>query len=222
MYWLEQATSVAVEQRLEGFGPEGFGPEGFGPESFDSLVRNYETRLMRLAYRITGQREDAEDVVQETFLRVYEKMGQFEGKSQFSSWVTRIAINQALTCLRKRGRVKLVSVDVEPGDGEGPRLLDLPELRPDPEQCYRGLQWEERLRDAISGMPQACRQAFLLYQSDDKSLEEIARSLGVSLPAVKSRVLRAKRWLRKRLSKPAKATRGAALDGYSRWPEIAL
>lgn len=212
MHCLEQASSIAVEMR----------PEGFDPHSFDSLVRNYETRLLRVAYRITGQREDAEDVVQETFLRVYEKMGQFEGKSQFSSWVTRIAINQALTCLRKRGRAKFVSVDEELGDGERPMFLDLPELRPDPEQCYRGLQCQELLRNAISEMPCTCREAFLLYQSDDKSLEEIATILGVSLPAVKSRLLRAKRLLRKRLSKPATVAHAAALDWLFQWPELAL
>jgi RNA polymerase sigma-70 factor (ECF subfamily) len=211
MHCSDQATSVAVQKR----------PEGFDPDSFDSLVRDYETRLMRVAYRITGQREDAEDVVQETFLRVYEKMGQFEGKSQFSSWVTRIAINQALTCLRRRGRVKFVSVDEELGDGEGPMFLGLPERRPDPEQCYRVLQCQELLRNAISEMPRTCRETFLLYQSDDKSLEEIARSLGVSMPAVKSRLLRAKRLLRKKLSKPAKVARGAGLDWLFQRPELA-
>jgi RNA polymerase sigma-70 factor, ECF subfamily len=212
MHCLEEATTVVVEER----------PEGFDPHSFDSLVRNYETRLLRVVYRIPGQREDAEDVVQETFLRVYEKFGQFKGKSQFSSWVTRIAINQALTCLRKRGRGKFISVDEELGDGEEPMFLDLPELRPDPEQCYRGLQCQELLRNAISEMPRTCREAFLLYQSDDKSLEEIARILEVSLPAVKSRLLRAKRLLRKRLSKPLKTTNTADLDWLFQWPELAL
>lgn len=91
---------------------------------------------MRVALRITGQREDAEDVVQETFLRVYEKIGQFEDKSQLSSWVTRITINQALTCLRKRGRAKFVSVDEELEEGDGGLFLDLPESRPDREQCF--------------------------------------------------------------------------------------
>ncbi|MGA8937726.1 MAG: RNA polymerase sigma factor [Acidobacteriaceae bacterium] len=212
MHCLEQAPSIAVEDR----------PEGFDPHSFDSLVRNYETRLLRVAYRITGQREDAEDVVQETFLRVYEKMGQFEGKSQLSSWVTRIVINRALDCLRKRHRVKFVSVDEELGDGEGSMFLDLPEWRPDPEQCYRDLQCQELLRSAIAEMPSTCREAFLLYQSEDKSLEEIARCLGVTLPAVKSRLLRAKRLLRKRLSKPAKATHTGDLDWLFPWPELAL
>jgi RNA polymerase sigma-70 factor (ECF subfamily) len=167
-------------------------PEGFNPDTFDALVRNYE------------------------------KMGQFEGKSQFSSWVTRIAINQALTCLRKRGRVKFVSVDEELGDGEGPKFLDLPELRPDPEQCYRGIQCQKLLRNAISEIPRTCQEAFLLYQSEDKSLEEIARRLGVSVPAVKSRLLRAKLLLRKKLSKPVKVTRDAGLDWLFLWPELAL
>jgi RNA polymerase sigma-70 factor (ECF subfamily) len=212
MHCLKQAPSMAIEKR----------PEGFDPDSFDSLVRNYETRLLRVAYRITGQREDAEDVVQETFLRAYEKMGQFQGKSQFSSWVTRIAINRALDCQRKRGRVKFVSVDEELGDGDGPMFLDLPEWRPDPEQCYRGLQCQALLRSAISEMPTTCREAFLLYQSNDKSVEEIARSLGVSLPAVKGRLLRAKRMLRKKLSQPAKATHTAGLYRLFQWPELAL
>ena len=101
-------------------------------------------------------------------------------------------------------------------------FLDLPEWRPDPEQCYRGLQCQASLRSAISEMPTTCREAFLLYQSNDKSLEEIARSLGVSLPAVKSRLLRAKRLLRKKLLQPAKATHTAGLDWLFQWPELAL
>jgi RNA polymerase sigma-70 factor (ECF subfamily) len=176
---------------------------------------------LRVAYRITGQREDAEDVVQETFLRVYEKMGQFEGKSQFSSWVTRIAINQSLTCLRKRGKVKLVSVDEEIGGSEGPMFMDLPELRPNPEQCYRGVQSQEQLRLAISGLPQTCRDALLLYQADEKSLDEIATSLGVSVSAVKSRLVRARRLLREKLSQPAKFSTDPGLDWLLQWPELA-
>lgn len=94
-----------------------------GVASVDSLFASYRSRLFRLAYRITGNREDAEDAVQETLYRVATKAHQFRGQSQFSTWLTRIAINQALTCLRQRKRDRSVSLDEYlAGDDDSPDL----------------------------------------------------------------------------------------------------
>src|ERR1035438_3705619 len=104
--------------------------------AYDALVRKYERQLFRIAQHITQNREDAEDVMQDAFLKAYEKLDQFQGNSKFYTWLVRIAVNESLMRLRKRRTGRMVSIDedVETEEGSVPR--DLADWAPDPEQNY--------------------------------------------------------------------------------------
>jgi RNA polymerase sigma-70 factor (ECF subfamily) len=104
--------------------------------AFEQLVRQYERQIFRVAQHITQNREDAEDITQDAFLKAYEKLDQFQGNSKFSTWLVRIAVNESLMRLRKRKTSKTVPMDedVQTEDGSIPR--DFAEWRPNPEQMY--------------------------------------------------------------------------------------
>jgi RNA polymerase sigma-70 factor (ECF subfamily) len=169
--------------------------------AYDTLVRKYERQLFRIAQHITQNREDAEDVMQDAFLKAYEKLEQFQGNSKFYTWLVRIAVNESLMRLRKRRTGKMVSIDedIETEEGSVPR--DLADWAPDPEQNYGQAELAEILRKTIQGLPQGFRIVFVLRDVEGLSTEETAETLGLSVPAVKSRLLRARLQLRERLSR---------------------
>jgi RNA polymerase sigma-70 factor (ECF subfamily) len=169
--------------------------------AYDLLVRKYERQLFRIAQHITQNREDAEDVMQDAFLKAYEKLEQFQGNSKFYTWLVRIAVNESLMRLRKRRTGKMVSIDedIETEEGSVPR--DLADWAPDPEQNYNQAELAEILRKTIQGLPQGFRIVFVLRDVEGLSTEETAETLGLSIPAVKSRLLRARLQLRERLSR---------------------
>ena len=125
--------------------------------AYDTLVRKYERQVFRIAQHITQNREDAEDVMQDAFLKAYEKLDQFQGNSKFYTWLVRIAVNESLMRLRKRRTGKMVSIDedVETEEGSVPR--DLADWAPDPEQNYTQAELAEILRKTIQGLPQGFR-----------------------------------------------------------------
>ena len=165
--------------------------------AYDQLVRKYERQLFRISQHITQNREDAEDA----FLKAYEKLDQFQGNSKFYTWLVRIAVNESLMRLRKRRTGKMVSIDedIETDEGSVPR--DLADWAPDPEQNYNQAELAEILRKTIQGLPQGFRVVFVLRDVEGLSTEETAETLGLSIPAVKSRLLRARLQLRERLSR---------------------
>lgn len=169
--------------------------------AFEQLVRQYERQIFRVAQHITQNREDAEDITQDTFFKAYEKLEQFQGNSKFSTWLVRIAVNESLMRLRKRKTNKTVSMDedVQTEDGSIPR--DFAEWRPNPEQLYNQAELGEILRKTIQGLPPGFRTVFTLRDVENLSTEETAEALGLSVPAVKSRLLRARLQLRERLSR---------------------
>src|SRR5437762_9204884 len=169
--------------------------------AFEQLVRKYERQIFRIAQHITQNREDAEDVMQDAFLKAYEKLDQFQGNSKFYTWLVRIAVNESLMRLRKRRTGKMVSIDedVETEEGSVPR--DLADWAPDPEQNYTQSELAEILRKTIQGLPPGFRVVFALRDVEGLSTEETAETLGLSIPAVKSRLLRARLQLRERLNK---------------------
>jgi len=170
-------------------------------QAFEKLVRQYDRQVFRIANHITQNREDAEDVVQDAFLKAYEKLNQFQGNSKFYTWLVRIAVNESLMRLRKRRTGKMVSIDedVETEDGSVPR--DLADWSPDPEALYGQSEMAEILKKTIQGLPPGFRVVFVLRDVDGLSTEETADALGLSIPAVKSRLLRARLQLRERLAK---------------------
>jgi RNA polymerase sigma-70 factor (ECF subfamily) len=178
--------------------------------AYDTLVRKYERQIFRIALRITQNREDAEDVTQDTFVKGFEKLDQFQGNSKFYTWLVRIAVNESLMRLRKRRTGKMVSIDedVETEEGSVPR--DLADWAPDPEQNYSQAELNKILDKTIKGLPPGFRVVFELRDVQGLSTEETAEALGLSIPAVKSRLLRARLQLRERLTRYFKRKRAAA------------
>jgi RNA polymerase sigma-70 factor, ECF subfamily len=176
--------------------------------AFEQLIKRYDRNVFRIAQHITQNREDAEDVVQDAFLKAYQKLDQFQGNSKFYTWLVRIAVNEALMRLRKRKTDKTVSMDdeVETEDGAMPR--EFADWSPDPEQQFRQSELNDILARAIQGLPASFRTVFVLRDVEGMSTEETAEMLGLSVPAVKSRLLRARLQLRERLSKHFKKRKG--------------
>jgi RNA polymerase sigma-70 factor (ECF subfamily) len=170
-------------------------------EAFEKLVRQYDRQIFRIAQHITQNREDAEDVVQDAFLKAYEKLNQFQGNSKFYTWLVRIAVNESLMRLRKRRTGRMVSIDEDVETEEGSMPRDLADWGPDPEEQYGQSEMADILRKTIQGLPPGFRVVFVLRDVEGLSTEETAETLGLSIPAVKSRLLRARLQLRERLSR---------------------
>ncbi len=171
-------------------------------EAFTVLVNQYERNIFRLALNITSNKEDAEDVLQETFLKAYTHLGRFQGNSRFYTWVVRIAVNESLMKLRKRRSDRQVSLDegVETDD-DGLLLREIVDWGDNPEQRYAKTEWQEILAEATQTLEPAFRTVFMLRDIEQLSTEETAEALGLSVPAVKSRLLRARLKLRQRLNR---------------------
>ena len=169
--------------------------------AFEQLVRQYENQIFRVAQHITQNREDAEDIAQDVFLKAYQKLDQFQGNSKFSTWLVRIAVNESLMRLRRRKTAKTVSMDQDIQTEEGAIPRDFAEWRPNPEELYSQSELGDILRKTIQGLPPGFRTVFTLRDIENMSTEETAEALGLSVPAVKSRLLRARLQLRERLSR---------------------
>jgi len=176
--------------------------------AFETLIKQYDRQVFRIAQHITQNREDAEDVVQDAFLKAYEKLDQFQGNSKFYTWLVRIAVNEALMRLRKRRTGRMVSIDEDIETEEGSMPRDLADWAPDPEMMYGQSELADILRKTIQGLPQGFRIVFVLRDVEGLSTEETAETLGLSVPAVKSRLLRARLQLRERLSRYFKNRNG--------------
>lgn len=170
-------------------------------EAFATLVRQYDRNIFRLALNITGHREDAEDVLQDTFLKAYQKLDQFHGDSRFYTWLVRIAVNESLMKLRKRRGDKTISLDepVEGGDA-GTLVREVVDWRDTPEQRFAGQELREILNQALAGLEPTFRTVVVLRDVENLSTEETADLLNLSIPAVKSRLLRGRLKLRERLN----------------------
>src|SRR6266576_3244094 len=169
--------------------------------AFEQLVRRYDRNVFRIAQHITQNREDAEDVVQDAFLEAYNNLAQFQGQSKFYTWLVRIAVNEALMKLRRRRPERTISLDeeVKTEDDSVPR--EVADWSPNPEQQYNQAELREILDKTIHGLPATFRTVFVLRDVEGLSTEETADALELSIPAVKSRLLRARLQLRERLNK---------------------
>src|SRR5580704_10021154 len=169
--------------------------------AFGELVHRYEGRIFRLAQHITQNREDAEDVLQETFLKAYEHLDQFQGNSKFYTWVVRIAVNQSLMKLRRRKADRSVSLDETIDTGEDTVVREIAAWDEDPEQQFSRDELGGILDTAVQSLEPPYRSVFVLRDIDELSTEETAEALGLSVPAVKSRLLRARLQLREKLTR---------------------
>ena len=169
--------------------------------AFSDLVARYERKIYRLAKHITQNDEDAEDVLQETFLKAYEHFGEFQGNSKFYTWIVRIAVNESLMKLRKRKSDRTVSMDENIDTGEETVVREIAVWDENPEQQYSREEVRHILDEAIDSLKPAFRAVFLLRDVEELSTEETAEALGLSVPAVKSRLLRARLQLREKLTR---------------------
>jgi RNA polymerase sigma-70 factor (ECF subfamily) len=182
-------------------------------EAFSELVKRYDRNVFRIAQHITHNEEDAQDVVQEAFLKAYTNLAQFQGNSKFYTWLVRIAVNEALMKLRRRRSDKTVSIDEDVETEEGSMPREVADWSPNPEQLYGTSELGDILKKTIQGLPPGFRTVFVLRDVEGLSTEETAEMLGLSIPAVKSRLLRARLQLRERLAKYFKSKRSG--DGQS-------
>src|ERR1700678_2480544 len=169
--------------------------------AFSDLIGKYERKIFRLAQHITQNREDAEDVLQETFLKAYEHLDQFQGNSKFYTWIVRIAVNQALMKLRKRRSDRAVSLDEQIDTGEDTVVREIAAWDPDPEQRYSREELHTIMPSVIDELAPIYRTVFTLRDVDGLSTEETSEALDLSVPAVKSRLLRARLQLRDKLTR---------------------
>jgi RNA polymerase sigma-70 factor, ECF subfamily len=162
---------------------------------FEILMRRYNERMFRVARAIVGDETEAEDVMQQAYVNAYTNLRQFAGKARFSTWLTRIAVNEALYRMRRRAKYDL-SVD-EPSNVE-PLMADV--SHPNPEQETSSGVLRALLEWAIDRLPDGTRAVFMLREVEGSSTADVAESLGVSEEVVKTRLSRAKRALRRVVS----------------------
>lgn len=168
--------------------------------AFEELVRRHTKRVFIIAHHITRSREDAEEVTQETFLKVCCHLKDFGEKAQFGTWLMRIAVNTALTKVRRSHLVRIESNEESLSELSAlPK--DVRDWRPNPEELHSELQLRERLRQALEELPQPYSTVFLLRDIQGVSVAETAAALQLSIPSVKTRLLRARLQLRQILSK---------------------
>lgn len=170
-------------------------------EAFEELIARYESKLFNLAIRFLKNQEDTEEVLQDVFTTVYRKVGKFEGKSAFSSWVYRITVNAALMKLRKRKQSPAVSLeDLAPATRE--QFLESESVfgeRSDHTSMNRELRMI--MQSAINRLPEQYRAVFILRDVDGMSNQEVGEILELSIPAVKSRLHRSRLMLRRKLQR---------------------
>jgi RNA polymerase sigma-70 factor (ECF subfamily) len=168
--------------------------------AFEELVNRYESKIFRLTMNITRNREDAEDSMQDAFMKAYSHLSTFQEDSRFYTWLVRIAANEALMRLRKR-RPNQVSLD-EPVQGEDDLMpREVEDWGPSPEQRYAQSELHEILDQVIDQLDPDFRTVFVLRDIEELSTEETAQAMGISVPAVKSRLLRARLKLRQKLDR---------------------
>jgi RNA polymerase sigma-70 factor (ECF subfamily) len=174
--------------------------------AFESLVKRHQQRIFFVARRITRTREDAEDIVQQSFQKAFTHLRNFEGRSAFSTWLTRIAINEALMFARRTRGLREVLLDDVNENEEAATALEVPDSSPNPEASYSQRESAEMLSLAMNELPAGTRRAIQLRELDGRSSEETARIMGISEAALKGRTFHGRKKLRERLQhivKPA-------------------
>jgi len=168
--------------------------------AFEILCKQSANMVLRVARRIMRSNEDAEDVVQESFKQAFIHLKSFNGDSRFSTWLSRIAINAALMKLRKSRRSWDVSLD-ESAETEQPSShFDLEDQGPNPEQLYAQKERQRILSEALNELTPGMRKAIELRELDERSTDETAQIMGISVTAVKARVFHGRKKLRERLN----------------------
>ena len=165
-------------------------------DGFRLLVERHSRSVFRLAYRLTGHEQDAEDVVQETFLRAYKQLQSFESRASFGTWLYRIAANYSLDLIRSRKRHQ---EQRSAEDDESDAVMAIPATAPGPDRMAYSAQLEERISAALAALTEQERAAFVMRHFEGFSIEEIGSTLGLGISAAKHSIFRAVQKLRKTL-----------------------
>jgi RNA polymerase sigma factor (sigma-70 family) len=168
-------------------------------EAFDQLCEHSSRKILRTTYRITRNQEDAEDALQDAFLKAFVHLKDFDGRSNFTTWLTRIAINSSLMILRKRRQGREISVDEFADRSETGLVWEISDPTPGPETHYAQQEREKLLWGAIGELRPSLRKVVEFQLSRDCPMEKTAGTIGISVCAAKSRLFHAKSALRKSL-----------------------
>jgi len=170
------------------------------PRAFDTIFERHRKQLFRAARRITRSCEDAEDAVQDTLLRAFLHIKDFDGRSGLGTWLTRIAINSALMILRKKRISHEIATDYSDESGAEGLHYKIADHRPNPERHYAQREEAVILKKAIHGLRPTLRAAVQLQYSQEHSIRETAEAIGISMSAAKGRLFHAKKALRRVLT----------------------
>ena len=188
--------------------------------AFEELVTRYDRRLLRIAQNLTHNREDAEDAVQEAFLKAFQHLEQFRESAKFSTWLIRIALNESLLKLRKQRVASELFLDNKFQAEEDVFPVDVADWAPNPEELYQASELREILRKTLQELSPALSVVFVLQDIEGFSLEQTAELLDLSLTAVKARSRRARLQLRERLTAYFKRGDAAESARSARYSEM--
>jgi RNA polymerase sigma-70 factor, ECF subfamily len=180
--------------------------------AFGQLCERHRLRVYRTTFRVLRQRQDAEDAVQRCFQRAFTNQTKFRGDATFATWMTRIAINEALMLLRQR-RANTPLSEASYEDAESPLVLNLADEAPSPEQIVVTNELRAAVTQAVSRLQKNQRTVVVLRELQGLTNEETARRLGLTVTCVKARLFHARRWLRRRLERRLKPARNGSLVG---------
>lgn len=188
--------------------------------AFEVLVERHQQRMIAFARRYTRVREDAEDVVQQTFQKAFIHLNKFQGKSSFSTWLTRIAINEALMLMRRSHALREIPVDDSNDHGVAASAMEMLDASPDPEASCLQRERAQILSETLGNLRPGLRLAIELRELAELSTEETARIMGVSVAAVKARLFHARKKLQGKLSRYLKPnpTHGENSTGFGDTP----
>jgi RNA polymerase sigma-70 factor (ECF subfamily) len=167
-------------------------------DAFRLLVERHSRRLFHLAFRMTGNEQDAEDVVQESFLRAYRRLSQFDERSSFGTWLYRIAANCSIDLVRSKGQKYQQTLNTDDNELEDP-MATLRSSDPSPERSALSAEVRDRVAEAMKELSPVERTAFVLRHFEGMRLEEVGRTLGCQTNAAKHSVFRAVQKLRRAL-----------------------
>jgi RNA polymerase sigma-70 factor (ECF subfamily) len=165
-------------------------------DAFRHLVERHSRVIFRVAYRMTGNEHDADDVVQETFLRAYKQLDHFEERANFSTWLHRIAVNCSLDLLRSRSRHDKHRADITVHDGDEEREREIASFDPQPDRLLLSAELQQHVAAAMERLSGNERTAFILRHFEGMPVEEIGKTLGIQVNAAKHTIFRAVRKLR--------------------------
>lgn len=166
---------------------------------FEELIRNTHKQAYSLAYRLTGNASEADDLVQESFLRAYRFFHRYDDGLPFTSWLYRIMTNAHIDMVRRRGRLKLTSLEGSGTDGRG--TWDIADAQPNADQRMMQSSLDEPVQNALANMTTEFRMAVLLADVEGLAYEEVAEIMGTSVGTVRSRIHRGRKQLRSYLLK---------------------